>query len=70
MRATRLMAELVLMVRVPPGAMLVAEMELMAGRVAALGIPCFGCTPKLLVKVVERVLKGQDLGPLVTSEST
>lgn len=27
-----------------------------------LGVPCFGCTPKLLVQVVERVMKGQDVG--------
>ncbi|EYF06213.1 VWA domain-containing protein [Chondromyces apiculatus] len=41
----------------------------MAAKVTALGIPCFGCTPKLLVKVVERIMKGQDLGPLVTQEA-
>jgi Mg-chelatase subunit ChlD len=37
----------------------------MARELTALGVPCFGCTPKLLVSVVERVLKGQDLGSLV-----
>lgn len=26
----------------------------------ALGVPCFGCTPRLLVDVVERVMRGQD----------
>jgi Mg-chelatase subunit ChlD len=30
-----------------------------------MGIPCFGCTPKLLPGVIERVMKGQDLGPLL-----
>jgi Mg-chelatase subunit ChlD len=37
----------------------------LAGELYALGIACFGCTPALLVEAVERVLKGQDLGPLV-----
>jgi len=41
----------------------------MAKRLAALGVPCFGCTPKLLIKVVERVMKGQDLGPLIAEEA-
>jgi hypothetical protein len=40
----------------------------MAQRLTALGIHCFGCTPKLLVKVVERIMKGQDLGPLLAEE--
>jgi hypothetical protein len=31
----------------------------------ALKVPCFGCTPKLLVQVIERVLKNQDLQPLL-----
>jgi hypothetical protein len=31
----------------------------------ALNVPCFGCTPKLLVQVIERVLKQQDLQPLL-----
>jgi Mg-chelatase subunit ChlD len=30
-----------------------------------MGIPCFGCTPSLLPQVVERVMKGQDLAPLL-----
>jgi hypothetical protein len=32
-----------------------------------LGIPCFGCTPKLLAEVVSHVMKGQDLGPLLAA---
>ena len=33
-----------------------------------MNIPCFGCTPKLLARVVERVMKGQDLAPLLAIE--
>jgi hypothetical protein len=36
-----------------------------AAELGAMGIPCFGCTPKLLPAVMERVMKGQDLGPLL-----
>ncbi len=36
-----------------------------AAELGAMGIPCFGCTPKLLPAVMERVLKGQDLAPLL-----
>lgn len=32
----------------------------LAARLAALGAYCFGCTPKLLVRVVERIMKNQD----------
>jgi hypothetical protein len=32
----------------------------LAAQIAALGAYCFGCTPKLLVRVVERIMKGQD----------
>lgn len=39
-----------------------------AQQIGALGIPCFGCTPRLLVRVVERVMKGQDLAPLLAAE--
>jgi hypothetical protein len=39
----------------------------LARELAALTIPCFGCTPKLLVEVVERVMKQQDPGSLVAS---
>jgi Mg-chelatase subunit ChlD len=41
----------------------------LARRLSELGTPCFGCTPKLLVQVVERVMKGQDLGPLLAAEA-
>ncbi|WP_437688195.1 VWA domain-containing protein [Sorangium sp. So ce176] len=41
----------------------------MAQKLAALGTPCFGCTPKLLVKVVERLMRGQDLGPLLGADA-
>jgi hypothetical protein len=37
----------------------------MAARLRELQIPCFGCTPSLLSRVVERVMKGQDLAPLL-----
>ncbi len=36
-----------------------------AAQLGAMGIPCFGCTPKLLPAVIERVMRGQDLGPLL-----
>jgi len=38
----------------------------LARELSALGVPCFGCTPKLLVQVIERILKNQDLSSLVT----
>jgi Mg-chelatase subunit ChlD len=37
----------------------------LAGRLQEIGVPCFGCTPKLLVDVIERVLKNQDIAGLV-----
>jgi hypothetical protein len=36
-----------------------------AQKLGELQIPSFGCTPKLLAQVVERVMKGQDLAPLL-----
>ncbi len=36
-----------------------------AGKLGGMGVPCFGCTPKLLPQVIERVMKGQDLAPLL-----
>ena len=36
-----------------------------AAQLVAMGVPCFGCTPKLLPGVIERVMKGQDLAPLL-----
>lgn len=40
----------------------------MAEQLTAMGIPCFGCTPRKLVDVVERVMRNQDLAPLLTSD--
>lgn len=40
----------------------------LARRLGELGVYCFGCTPRLLVSVVERVMKNQDLGPLLGGE--
>jgi len=37
----------------------------LGARLEELGVPCFGCTPGLLVDVVERVLKNQDIAPLL-----
>ncbi|RKH66553.1 VWA domain-containing protein [Corallococcus aberystwythensis] len=42
----------------------------MAEQLTALGIPCFGCTPRKLVDVVERVMRNQDLAPLLASGDT
>ncbi len=39
-----------------------------ASRLKEMGIPCFGCTPSLLPRVIERVMKGQDLTPLLASK--
>lgn len=38
----------------------------MARKLNELGAYCFGCTPKLLVQVMERVMKGQDLGSFLS----
>lgn len=38
----------------------------LARELVEVGVPAFGCTPKLLVDVVERALRGDDLGALVT----
>jgi Mg-chelatase subunit ChlD len=37
----------------------------LARELTALGVPCFGCTPRLLVQVIERLLKKQPLEPLL-----
>lgn len=34
-----------------------------AAALQALGVPCFGCTPRLLVDVLARVLRGEDPAP-------
>jgi Mg-chelatase subunit ChlD len=39
----------------------------LARSLGEVGVPCFGCTPRLLVQVIERLLKNQDLGALVTA---
>jgi hypothetical protein len=38
-----------------------AHDENMAGRFTAAGVPCFGCTPKMLPTLLEGALKGKDL---------
>jgi Mg-chelatase subunit ChlD len=40
----------------------------LARHLVEIGVPCFGCTPKLLVQVIERLLKGQDLGNLTATD--
>ncbi|MDP2345162.1 MAG: VWA domain-containing protein [Deltaproteobacteria bacterium] len=37
----------------------------LAAELTAIGVPCFGCTPNLLARVMERVLSGQDPSDLV-----
>ena len=37
----------------------------LARRLTEIGVYCFGCTPHLLVSVMERVMKGQDISTLV-----
>jgi Mg-chelatase subunit ChlD len=37
----------------------------LARRLVELGVHCFGCTPKLLVQVMERILRGQDPASLL-----
>jgi hypothetical protein len=39
----------------------------LARELTALDVPCFGCTPRLLVQVIERMLKNQDLQPLLAA---
>lgn len=39
----------------------------LARELGALGVPCFGCTPALLIRVVERVMKGQDIAPVLAA---
>ena len=38
-----------------------------AQRIAAMGIPCFACTPEKLPQLLERALKGQDVTALAKS---
>ncbi|MCC7383155.1 MAG: VWA domain-containing protein [Deltaproteobacteria bacterium] len=37
----------------------------LAQRLTQIGVHCFGATPKLLVEAMERLMKGQDLAPLL-----
>ncbi|MBI4951181.1 MAG: VWA domain-containing protein [Myxococcales bacterium] len=37
----------------------------LARQLTELGVHCFGCTPKLLVGIMERIMKNQDIGSLV-----
>lgn len=40
----------------------------LGARLQEIGVPCFGCTPRLLVDVIERVLKNQDIAPLLAEK--
>jgi len=40
----------------------------LGARLEEVGVPCFGCTPRLLVDVIERVLKNQDIAPLLAEK--
>ncbi len=40
----------------------------LAGQLTALGAHCFGCTPKLLVRVVEKIMKNQDPAGVIAEE--
>ena len=40
----------------------------LAARLVDIGVPCFGCTPGLLAGVIERVLKNQDIAPLLAEK--
>jgi hypothetical protein len=41
----------------------------LAARLAALGVHCFGATPKLLIEVVERIMKNQPYDQLVAEQA-
>lgn len=41
-----------------------------AAELRGMGIPCFGCAPRLLARVIERVMKGQDLAPLLAEQES
>ncbi len=40
----------------------------LAAKLTALGAYCFGCTPKLLVRVVEKIMKNQDPAGVIAEE--
>lgn len=37
-----------------------------ARKLTELGVPCFGCTPKLLVRVMDKLMRGEDISSLLT----
>ncbi|NUP08878.1 MAG: VWA domain-containing protein [Polyangiaceae bacterium] len=39
----------------------------LAASLTSIGVHCFGCTPRLLAQVMERILKNQDIAELVSS---
>jgi NAD(P)-dependent dehydrogenase (short-subunit alcohol dehydrogenase family) len=39
----------------------------LAAKLTEIGVLCFGCTPRRLVDVMERAIKGQDVAPLVSA---
>jgi hypothetical protein len=39
----------------------------LARALTEIGVPCFGCTPRLLVQVVERIMRNQDISSLITT---
>lgn len=41
----------------------------LAAQLAELGVPCFGCTPKLLVRVMEKLMRGEDISSLLTEKA-
>jgi hypothetical protein len=40
----------------------------LARRLTELGVHCFGCTPRLLVDIVERVMKNQDISAVLSAD--
>lgn len=40
-----------------------------ARRLTEIGVPCFGCTPKLLVRVMEKLMRGEDISSLLTEQA-
>jgi VWA domain containing CoxE-like protein len=42
----------------------------LAATLGALGVPCFGCTPRRLVGVMQRIMKGQDVQAYLAAEET
>jgi hypothetical protein len=42
----------------------------LARTLTEIGVHCFGCTPRLLVDVMERIMKNQDIAPLVAQTAS